>query len=253
MQVLNRKLTEKTEQIVSSALAGLPVTVQFKDIKDIGRSSYGSTDCSQYRKGYCTIYLNLEQNTLEFETTILHELRHIWQVGKGYPFIHNKTVNSVFQTEPAFYENLGSQIQSVVLDLDVIQYLKKLGYLSSIFSAYSDTDDLSYKFSAVSNQSIQAPWNLASAVLSLYTVFIRADELSKPVILRAADAFPKIIEECKLIEREISTDLCNDPLYCAKAMGWIIDHFSLWTLYLVVYRGKRIRTHNEYLNLLAMR
>lgn len=252
MQVLNRKLTEKTEHIVASTLATLPVTVQFKDIKNIGKSNYGSTDYSQYIKGYCTIYLNLEQNTLEFETTILHELRHIWQIGKGYPYVENKIANSFFQTDPVFYKNLGTQIQSAVLDLEVIQHLKRLGYLSSIFSAYSDTDDLSYKFSAVSNQSIQAPWNLASAALSLYAVFIRADELSKPVILRAADAFPKIIEECKLIEREISMDLCNDPLYCAKAMGWIIDHFLLWKLYLVVYRGKRIRTHNEYLNLLAM-
>ncbi len=253
MYILDQKLTEKTAQLVVSTLSSLPVKVNFRDIKEITRSSYGSTDFSCYEKGYCTVYLDLKRNSLELETTLLHELRHVWQIGNGYPFVNNKTASSYFQTERDFFEELGAKIQSAILDLDVVQYLENQGYSSAIFSESTNTDDLHTIYSRVTNQSIQDPWNLAMAVLCLYIAYTRADELNKPVVLRAAEAFPKIIEECLLIEKEISAKLCDDPTYCTRAMGWIIDHFSLWKTYFVVYQGQRIRTHDEYMNFLAAR
>lgn len=253
MYILNRKLTEKTELQLSNILVDLPVKVYFKDINEIGRSSYGSTDFSDYEKGFCTVYLSLRQNTLEFETTLLHELRHIWQIGNRYPFVNNKVANQVFQTEPKFFADLGAQIQSAVLDLDVIEYLEKQGYSSAIFSDHTDDEGPNLIFSKVTNHSIQDPWNLATAVLQLYIAYVRADELIKPSILKTAEAFPLIIEECKLLDKHISIHLCNDPLYCAYAMGWIIEHFALWKTYFVVYRGQKIRTHDEYMRFISAR
>ena len=253
MYILNRKLTETTERHVSNTLAVLPVRVYFKDINEIGRSSYGSTDFSDYEKGFCTVYLSLKQNPLEFETTLLHELRHVWQIGSGYPSVCNKVANQVFQTEPQFFASVGAQIQSAVLDLDVIEYLEKQGYSSAIFSAFNDTDGLDTIYSKVTNQSLQDPWSFAAAVLHLYIAYVRADEFHKPTIHKAAKNFPKIIEECKLLEEHISIHLCNDPLYCTTVMGWIIDHFSLWKTYFVVYRGQKIRTHDEYMRFISAR
>lgn len=253
MYILNRKLTETTERHVSNTLAVLPVRVYFKDINEIGRSSYGSTDFSDYEKGFCTVYLSLKQNPLEFETTLLHELRHVWQIGSGYPSVCNKVANQVFQTEPQFFADLGTQIQSAVLDLDVIEYLEKQGYSSAIFSACTEEKEANMIFSKVTTQSLQYRWNLATAVLHLYIAYVRADELLKPSILKTAEAFPKIIDECKLLEKHISIHLCNDPQYCAYAMGWIIDHFSLWKTYFVVYRGQKIRTQDEYMRFISAR
>ena len=50
------------------------------------------------------------------------------------------------------------------------------------------------------------------------------------------------------MQEAIEIEKCCDPLYCAYAMGWIIDHFSLWKNYYIDFRGERIRTHGEYVN-----
>lgn len=249
MVILGRNLSEKCTELVKSAIAEISVDVYFKDIKEINRSSYGSVDISHYNDGYCTVYLRLDQSDIQFETTLLHELRHIWQIEKGYPFVNNKESSSFFKQDQDFYKTIGSQIQSAILDLDVIYYLQKQGYSSTLFSdVISDRAALSSIWANVSNESLKDPWKLATAVLALYIAYVRADEVNKPIVLNSASQFPQIIEGCKIVENAVSPERCIDPTYCANRMGWIIDHFSLWKTYYVEFSGERIRTHGEYVN-----
>ena len=97
MTILSRELSNKCEQLVASVLRALPITVYFRDIREIGRSTYGCTDFSHYNQGYCDVYLNLSQSPTQFEVTLLHELRHIEQIYKGFPCVMNKTKANTFQ------------------------------------------------------------------------------------------------------------------------------------------------------------
>lgn len=249
MDILGRNLSDKCTELVKSAIEEIPVDVYFKDIKEINRSSYGSVDFSHYNDGYCTIYLKLDQSAIQFEITLLHELRHIWQIEKGYPFVNNKENSSFFKQDQNFFKTIGSQIQSAILDLDVILYLEKHEYPSALFSDFSrDRDALTTIWRNISTESLKDPWNLATAVLALYIAYVRADEENQSIALNSASQFPQIIAECKIVEKAISPEGCSDPVYCADRMGWIVDHFSLWKTYYVEFRGERIRTHGEYVN-----
>ena len=249
MVILGKRLSDKCAQLVKSAIDALSVDVYFRDIKETNRNMYGSTDVSHYNDGYCTIYLQLEQSPIQFETTMLHELRHIWQIEKGYPLVVNKNACSFFNENPYFFETIGSQIQSAILDLDVIDYLEDNGYSSTLFSDFArDREALSVIWQNVTKESLKDPWNLATAVLALYVAYVRADEVNKPIVQDSASQFPQIIQGCKIVEKAISPEACSDPVYCANRMGWIIDHFSLWKTYYVEFRGERIRTHGEYVN-----
>lgn len=232
--------------MVADILGTLTVKVYFRDIKEINRESYGSTDCSTASQGFYTVYLKTTQTPIEFETTLLHELRHVWQIENDYPWVGNKTASSAFDANRDFLMSIGAQLQSAVLDLDVIEYLEQHGYSSAIFSAFTPAENLSGIFQKVTSESIQDPWNLATAVLSLYIAYARADDSCKPLVLNSAATCPRVIAECLLLNERISLRLCNDPLYCAHTMCWIIDHYSLWKTYFVSFRGKRIRTHAEF-------
>ena len=247
MVILARELSNKCEKLVASVLRTLPITVYFRDIREIGRSTYGCTDFSHYNEGYCNIYLNLEQSPIQFEVTLLHELHHVEQVGKGYPYVMNKIKGNTFQENPTFYEKIGSQIQSAILDLDVITYLEIQGLSSSIFSDFGQEDDLSFVWKNVTDQTLEDPSNLTEAVLHLYVGYVRAGENGKIAILNSVQQFPRIIKAFEAMQEAIEIEKCCDPLYCAYAMGWIIDHFSLWKNYYIDFRGERIRTHGEYL------
>ena len=246
MKILNRTLSQKTTQIVVDILETLTIKVYFRDIKEINQESYGSADCSTASQGFCTVYLKTTQTPIEFETTLLHELRHVWQMENGYPCVGNKIANSAFDADKDFLFSIGSQLQSAVLDLDVIEYLEHHGYPSTIFSKFNESDDLTGVFQKVTSESIKDPWNLATAVLQLYIAYVRADNTNKPIILSSASSCSKVIEECTLVSEKISQTQCNDPTYCAYIMCWLIDHFSLWKTYFVEFHGKRIRTHGEF-------
>lgn len=248
MIILSHELTKKCEQLVVSVLRALPITVYFRDIREINRSTYGCTDFSHYNEGYCDVYLNLGQSPNQFEVTLLHELHHIEQIYKGFPCVMNKTKGNAFQENKAFYEKIGAQIQSAILDLDVICYLEIHGYTSTIFSDFEQNDDLSYVWKNVSDQTLNEPSNLAEAVLHLYVGYVRAGEKGKMAILNSVQQFPRIIEEFEVMREAIEEERCCDPLYCTYAMGWIVDHFLLWKYYYIEFRGERIRTHGEYVN-----
>ena len=247
MNILGRKISDHTASIISSVLESEECSIQWKDANELSDTiGYGAMDFLQSANGTYVVYLRRKQTQEQFETTVLHELRHVYQMCHAFPIICNKVASSVYTQDPEFFRKLGAHIQSAILDMDVINWLNDKGYRSDIFSNIKDKNDLLAPFSTVTATSLKDNYNRASAVLHLYVGYVRANPDGKELLLSYANEYRQLFEEMQTMNEHIISEKCSDPKYCAYLMGWIIERYNMWCVYYVNYLKRKIRVFPEF-------
>ena len=247
MEILGRIISDKTSQLISEFSREFHYPVKYCDLATLGihSSAFGAVS-GKVVDGFHDVYISTRINNSQFETTVLHELRHIHQLYIGFPILCNKTGNPEFSANPVFFEQLGAKTQSALFDIDGVQWLELNGYSSSIFSAFKPGEDLSSAIAAVSHKSLEDKYNLAEASLTLHFNQFRADEFARQTLLNTFREYPEILLASESISNMILPQYCSSALYVALTLCAIVDSFSMWPVYYVCYAGKRIRTSKEY-------
>lgn len=232
MVILDVTLFEQGSHIIQEITSQLQHPVRFLP-QIVGRSAYGSTDTNVTENAY-TVYLRNDMPDLEFETCLLHELRHLVQHEKLFPLVCNKVHSPLFEKEPHFFMSLGSCLASFLLDLDVINWLSSVGYSSDIFSPFDHETDLSSVTKSMTHKGLEDSFNMCSAVLSMFVAYTRATPTSKNVIYSAFDRFPEVQSEFETILNHIDISKCSDPQYILEIFSFIFDRYSLWRAYYIM-------------------
>ena len=135
MKILNRKISYNTQKIIDDITPKLLRPVEYFNISAIPiekLTSFGCSDFSSNPNKYL-VYLSTALNDKDFETNLLHELFHIIQYQNNIPFSLCKK-NNITASNNNYFLALQVELNSTILDLDVVACLDKLGYNSSYFT-----------------------------------------------------------------------------------------------------------------------
>lgn len=113
MNILNHELSSECESIITNILGQLTYTVNYSYVNE--ETSFSELINENY-------IVSISKNTTDFEGHLLHEMCHLLQFQEHYPMI--KVKSDIWDED----KKLITDIQNIVLDLDVMQRLKSYGY-----------------------------------------------------------------------------------------------------------------------------
>ena len=253
MRILSKTLSERTEQIVCDVTKSVSRPIQYFDIELRPNSTYGAFGSVDTHPGdgIYKIWISQSLSSAEFETNLLHELRHIVQVESGYSEVYNKDTPEFHSRDRDFVQEVGAHLSSLVLDIEVNNWLTHNGYSQEGFfltnlNGLIQASDYQYKH-------WDDPLNFANLSCSLLLACVNVEDEHADKLLQAYSSYPQIVNivsdlRCKLREMSITS-----PQSSAIAHSLLIDSLNLWRYYYVALPGSRIRTKNEYLAFLAAR
>lgn len=109
MNILNHELSSECESIITNILDQLTYTVHYSYVNE--ETSFSELINENY-------IVSISKNTTDFEGHLLHEMCHLLQFQEHYPMI--KVKSDIWDED----KKLITDIQNIVLDLDVMQRLK---------------------------------------------------------------------------------------------------------------------------------
>lgn len=116
MIVLGREISKFAENIITETQKISSKKLIF--INTNNKKFYVKTDKKEYE-----INIDVTYAGKYFETVLLHEVRHIWQLENGFPqFGYDEEITSKYQ------QCLAGKMNSLILDLNVDKWLRKNGY-----------------------------------------------------------------------------------------------------------------------------
>lgn len=244
-QILNHQLSKEAEALFEEVIRGLQNTVCFHPVADLGERGsdcYGALDFSSHDAYH--IWLSTKLYGDVFEANMFHELHHIQQIEQGYPGVYNKEV-PVFQSEESlFFEQLGRHLQSIILDLDVWNWVVKHGmqiryFTKRYYQGAKATIRIHY-------DRLNDRFNFANYVCAFILFFSHATELQRNEILRDAQYNPDAVSFAASLSDEIRQIGYSDPLSTAKCMGLLLNKMDLWDTYSIGFNGVFLHTHEEF-------
>ncbi|MFV0515849.1 MAG: hypothetical protein ACK5MV_00425 [Aminipila sp.] len=249
MEILNHKITLKTSGLIQELLNGFSNPVEFQPIKNIPNplkvNNLGGLDFSNPK--LYTIYLSLKLKDEVFEANVLHELRHIWQIEHFYPHVCNKVI--VYQNNDSdFFQDLGSHIQSQILDIDVNNWLLSKGYSLNYFE--NMRKDFLNLQNPLDYPLLDDKYNFAQLVSPhMFTFYYMSNEDIMKHINKFSSSYEKyknalyVANEIKefLFELDLS-NTCD----CFIVMGEILTRLNLWDKYYIFFKDTKIRTLTEF-------
>ena len=250
MKILEINISKKTESVILEMTSTFSETIEYHNIdeisKQIGYRPLGAVQPTPIENKY-SLWLATDLPPEIFETNLLHELRHIVQARNGFPMIYNKIGNSHFAADETFFKEVGTSIQSSVLDLEVISWLHSLGYSSECFT-YTDNIDPVRLLSQVSEASLTDKYNLSNATLILYTAHMRAEQSEQARCIDMFSSFPTILEHFNKLVSLVNFDTVGTPENALMSMGHIIDLFDLWSMYYISteFQTIKIKTKKQF-------
>lgn len=124
IQILNQTLSSKAAQLYEQIQSQLSKPLNIRPISDLnsqGARRYGALDFSHNDAYY--VYLSTDLHSEPFEVNMLHELHHIQQIEQGFPTVNSNNPERFNSQNKSYYRLIGAHLQSVVLDLDVWNWL----------------------------------------------------------------------------------------------------------------------------------
>lgn len=251
MKILSKKISEKTERIVSSIETSVRLPICYYEISarpNTFYNTFGTVD-THPSDGVYKIWLSKKLPQDVYETDLLHELYHIIQVESGYSEICNKNTAEFHSKDCAFIQEVGAHFSSVVLDIGVNIWLERNGYSQEYFfrtnydSLMSNSD---YKYVLLNDQLTFA--NLTHALLQ---GSVHCDDKSAQALFHAYAAYPDVVNTASELRDKLRNMQIDNPISAALAHCLVIDSLNLWKYYYIAFPGIKIRTNGEYRSFLA--
>lgn len=247
MEILSRKLSEKTECLVTEIRSRSSLPVKFFTIElrpGGGDTSFGST-LTHPTDGIYKVWLRNDLPQEPFEANLLHELYHTVQAESQYPEVYNKDSAEFHSKDQSFIQGVGGRLSSVILDLDVNTRLSQNGYSHSYFDAVNLEGMIRNKDYPYTG--LQDPLNFANLALAILHLSLSLEEGPLESLYTAYSAYPRIIETVKELREQIISVGVTTPLTAAACQALLIDTFGLWKYYYVLSPSVKIRTHSDFL------
>lgn len=228
MKILDREISKKSESAYIALTNGLSKPLCFSEIKK-GISAFGQCDINNPTS--YLIYLNAELPQDIFEVNALHEIAHAAQDNRGYPYLRvNPILEKSIRRE--HIESLQHEIQSRILDIFVINDLKKLGISSEYFISYGfsrimDAIHSGYRFEYIVDE---IDFAMKLVYLSCVCGAARTDQLKHKVKQFYPTMFNKafsLAKRCKRIGFNSARDAALVEIECFNTYGiWRCLHIA---------------------------
>lgn len=245
MHILNHALSPLAEDLLVQIEEASSKEIYFHTIEELGisgQSSYGALDFS--RSDSYHVYLSTQLTGEPFEANMLHELRHIMQIELGFPTVCNKDVACFKGSERPFFEEIGRHLQSVILDIEVWNWLTQQGldihfftkkfYKGVIPIVQDNYTKLSDKF------------NLANYVCQMVMAFSNVTELKRTSILKETKFNIDAVQQSDHLSQTIKQIGCSTPAQAAQCMALLLDELDIWDTYCIRYNNSVYDTSESF-------
>ena len=248
MKILSRAVSDKTENIVTSICKSLNKPVKYFPInkRPNSKDSVAGTVDAHGRRGFYSVWIDQKLPRNIFEADLLHELRHIVQVENGFSEIFNKNTDEFHSPDRSFIEEVGSHLSSVVLDMEVNNWLLENGYSYSFFVEKNLTGLLSnanYPYTKLDD-----PLNFANLAYALLHTSIYIDDASSTTLFDAYSKYPRLVACISDLRKEFLSIEVNSPSSSLLAHAELLDVLGVWKYFYAATPFCRVRTHSEYVN-----
>lgn len=243
MVILGKHLTSKTESLVLQLEQSFHYPVEYLPVETLpGRNAAGSVDI-YHQTGKYRVWLESNLPKEAFEADLLHELHHITQGELGYPTVFNKPSSDFYSRSRSSVEDVGSHLGSVVLDIDVNNWLSEHGYSYHFFASnnYQALIQSQQKFPL-----LRDPLNFAELCLALVHVSLYFDNSDTSKLFAHYSEYVDVISTAKSIRNELLDYTYDSPQIAMLAMDFLIDSLNLWKWYYVSSPHNCVRTKREY-------
>lgn len=239
MNILNHRLSKKSEILLNSLIPDFNKPIEFKDIKILKTTVYGAVDWFSNQNKYI-IYLRTDLPNKEFEINLFHELFHIQQIEEGYPIIlspnHDKYTPRFAQT-----------LQALVLDIDVEYRLNRYKYHSTYFlnKRYDVAKKVNYASNDFKNKEDE---EFIIIQLALLLHLIENPKRNKLISI-VKNKNTKLMKKCEAILSHICK--IDNKSSCFLAFASIINDLDTWEVHQIEYEGIVFSTYHQcidYLN-----
>lgn len=245
-KVLTKNLSLKGSQLLMNLEQSIQKPIVFypiSDLKHCGQlSSYGSTDF--FSSEAYIVWLREDLPKDAFEANLFHELRHIQQVENSFPIVCNKDTELFNSPEKSFFEEIGSHLQSVILDIDVHKWLDLQGYSSEFFIKERFTGLMKNKDVLYNN--LDDKYNFANLCLAFFLFFFFASNEQKVQFKDAYSRYPLALSFAEELSYEINNIGPYTPQLAALSMGILIDKLALWDSHYILFSEQKVRTVKEF-------
>ena len=245
-KILSKTLSFDSELLFNELEQSFMKSIVFYPIAELPHydniNSYGAVDT--FSPGPYKVWLKEDLPFSAFEANMFHELHHIWQIENAFPAVENKPTDLFQSSDMLFFEEVGSHIQSVILDIDVYNWLNANGYSSKFFineryEGFIQNKDLEYNM-------LHDKYNFANLVsaFTLFFVFASPDQISH--FKTAYIKYPSVLSTSEELAKVIDSINPVNPQSSALGMCLLIDRLNLWDTYYVRINDQKIRTAKQF-------
>lgn len=239
MIILGKSISDKTAAIISEIEKQLSKPVQYLFTDTSKTSSFGQCDpwppeaYYVFSKQALFNIAKKNQVNIPFETNILHELIHLCQIERNFPHTGTQT-NLITLANTALYHELGSNIASSILDLNVDFHLKQLGYTSEYF--YKNRIIRADKIGRKIGELSEIDFVCYACLLMCLNISYAGPEMDNLLKLYK-EKVPNLFFCVKEISSEISNIGYQDAESCFRSLVFLFDALNLWRTHQIYYRG----------------
>lgn len=244
IQILNQTLSSKAAQLYEQIQSQLSKPLNIRPISDLnsqGARRYGALDFSHNDAYY--VYLSTDLHSEPFEVNMLHELHHIQQIEQGFPTVNSNNPERFNSQNKSYYRLIGAHLQSVVLDLDVWNWLTQREMNIRFFTKNYIKEAKKY-----TNQQISLSNRFATAkyVCEMLLPFSHATDLQRNTILKEAKFNLDALQHANRLSQQIKNIGYDTPIKAAHCMALLLDEFNIWDTYCISYGNHAYRSSVKF-------